>query len=48
MTAVLSGLTQPIEQKALLHRKPASHITVRTNRYTAVLSARSKPAKRIS
>ena len=29
MTAVLSGLTQPIEQEALLHRKPASRITVR-------------------
>lgn len=48
MTAVLSGLTQPIEQESLLHRKPASHTTMRTNRYTAVLSARSKPAKRIS
>ena len=24
MTAVLSGLTQPIEQEALLHRKPVS------------------------
>lgn len=29
MTAVLSGLTQPIEQESLLHRKPTSHITVR-------------------
>ena len=29
MTAVLSGLTQPIEQEALLHRKPASRTTVR-------------------
>lgn len=29
MTAVPSGLTQPIEQESLLHRKPASHITVR-------------------
>ncbi len=29
MTAVLSGLTQPIEQESLLHRKPASHTTVR-------------------
>lgn len=29
MTAVLSGLTQPIEQESLLHRKPASCTTVR-------------------
>lgn len=29
VTAVLSGLTQPIEQEALLHRKPASRTTVR-------------------
>lgn len=29
MTAVLSGLTQPIEQESLLHRKPASRTTVR-------------------
>ena len=47
MTAVLPGLTQPIEQEALLHRKPVSRTAGRTDRYTAVLSARSKPAKRI-
>ncbi|RHO18199.1 hypothetical protein DW223_01510 [Butyricicoccus sp. AM18-35] len=29
MTAVLSGLTQPIEQESLLHRKPTSRTTVR-------------------
>lgn len=29
MTVVLSGLTQPIEQESLLHRKPASRTTVR-------------------
>ena len=47
MTAVLSGLTQPIEQEALLHRKPASRTTVRTDRSTAVLSTRSKRTTRI-
>ena len=30
MTAVLSGLTQPIGQESLLPRKPASRTTVRT------------------
>ena len=48
MTAVLSGLIQPIEQESLPHRKPASHTIVRTDRYTAVLSAKSKRTKRIA
>ena len=37
MTAVLSGLTQPIEQESLLHRKPASRTTVRVPTALAML-----------
>ena len=37
MTAVLSGLTQPIEQEALLHRKPVSRTAVRVLTALAML-----------
>ena len=37
MTAVLSGLTQPIEQEALLHRKPTTHTAGRVLTALAML-----------
>lgn len=37
MTAVLPGLTQPIEQEALLHRKPVSRTAGRVLTALAML-----------